>query len=208
MDDLTTYALLATSFFFVALSFGLLVRYRQISERINASTDLGHDLWQSLEQRLKKQDERILDMMGRLEVIQSRVLAATTNAPSAQAALPPTQTMSSPVAVSETKSGIAAEANPVAQQFESQESQESQAPLGPSVIEMKLDETQLAALKLLSENPKDTRQLTDSLHLSREHTARVMKGLFERGLVKRDDSSKPFVYQLTDQGKHFLSPGP
>ena len=204
MDDLTTYALLATSFFFVALSFGLLVRYRQISERINASADLGHDLWQSLEQRLKKQDERILDMMGRLEVIQSRVLAATTNTPSARAALPPTQTMSSPAAVSETKSGIA-EAIPVARQFESQE---SQAPPGPSEIEVKLDETQLVALKLLGESPKDTRQLTDSLHLSREHTARVMKGLFERGLVKRDDSSKPFVYQLTDQGKHFLSPGP
>lgn len=205
MDDLTTYALLATSFFFVALSFGLLVRYRQISEKINASADLGHDLWQSLEQRLKKQDERILDMMGRLEVIQSRVLAATTNAPSAQATPPPTQTMSSPVVVPETKSEIAAEANPVAQQFESQE---SQAPIRPSGIETKLDETQLAALNLLSESPKDTRQLTDSLHLSREHTARVMKGLFERGLVKRDDSSKPFVYQLTDQGKRYLPPGP
>ena len=205
MDDLSTYALLATSFFFVALSFGLLVRYRQISEKINVSADLGRDLWQSLEKRLKKQDERILDMMGRLEVIQSRVLAATTNAPSAQAVFPPTQTPSSSVAVSETKPEPAAEANPVGQQFESQE---LPVPLGPSKIEMKLDETQLAALKLLSENARDTRQLTDSLHLSREHTARVMKGLFERGLVRRDDSSKPFVYQLTDQGKLFLSPGP
>ena len=205
MDDLSTYALLATSFFFVALSFGLLVRYRQISEKINVSADLGRDLWQSLEKRLKKQDERILDMMGRLEVVQSRVLVATTNAPSAQAAFPPPQTPSSSVAVSETKSEPAAEANPARQQFESQE---LQTPLGPSKTEMKLDETQLAALKLLSENAQDTRQLTDSLHLSREHTARVMKGLFERGLVRRDDSSKPFVYQLTDQGKLFLSPGP
>ncbi len=88
MDDLTTYALLATSFFFVALSFGLLVRYRQVSQRITASTDMGRDLWQTLEQRLKKQDERILDMMGRMEVIQSRNMAAQlaqTTAPAAPA---------------------------------------------------------------------------------------------------------------------------
>ena len=61
MDDLTTYALLATSFFFVAIAFGLLVRYRQASQRINASTDLGRDLWSSFELRLMKQHELLLD---------------------------------------------------------------------------------------------------------------------------------------------------
>jgi predicted transcriptional regulator len=200
MDDLTTYALLATSFFFVAISFGLLVRYRQVSQKINASTDLGHDLWQSLEQRLNKQDERILDVMGRLEVIQSRVLSTmVANASSSPASPPVTQVLPSPVIVSEEKSSVATEIGPVAQQPESQVSSERSKP------ESKLDETQLAAMKLLSENPKDTRQLTDTLKLSREHTARVMKGLFEMGLVERDDSSKPFVYQLTDKGRGLLT---
>jgi len=70
-----------------------------------------------------------------------------------------------------------------------------------------LDETQLAAVRLLAESPKNTRQITDALKKSREHTARVMKELFERGLVRRNDTTKPFVYQLTDLGKRYLAAG-
>jgi len=208
MDDLTTYALLATSFFFVALSVGLLVRYRRVSERINASTDLGRDLSQSLEQRLKKQDERILDMMGRLEVVQSRVLAATAAGvpamPSSPAYAP---TVPASASTGKSKPDAATELGDVVQQPGSQESQPSQALSSFASSGVKLDETQLTAMRLLSESSKDTRQLTDALRLSREHTARVMKGLFEVGFVKRDDSSKPFVYQLTDEGRSVLSSG-
>ncbi len=196
MDDLTTYALLATSFFFVALSIGLLVRYRQISQRITESTDMGRDLWQTLEQRLKKQDERILDMMGRMEVIQSRVMAAQmaqTTAPSAPA-LPRTP----PQAPPQEKEEVVTEPGPTMQQPESQQSQ------APSRWP-RLDETQMAAVKILREGPKDTRQLTNTLKKSREHTARIMKELFDLGLVRRNDSTKPFVYRLTDEGRRFLS---
>lgn len=195
MDDLTTYALLTTSFFFVALALALLVRYRQVSQRINTSTDLGHDLWSSLEQRLKKQDERILDVMGRLEVIQARVMsAAAAQTPVTLSPLPPLV----PQPVAEEKTSGVTEAEPIMQQPVSQPSQV----VGPQTVE--LDETQLAALKLLSEAPKDTRQLTDVLKKSREHTARSMKELFEMGLVRRNDSSKPFVYELTDDGRRRL----
>lgn len=200
MDDLTTYALLAASFFFVALAFGLLLRYRQVSQKINSSTDMGRDLWGALEQRLKKQDERILDMMGRLEVIQSRVMAATVvHAPTASSRLPP---ISPPAPPMEEKPVPVTEPGPTPQQSESQPtSQKSQPPL----TELELDETQLEAIKLLGEGPKDTRQLTDTLEKSREHTARLMKGLFDLGLVRRNDSTKPFVYQLTDEGRRYLS---
>lgn len=193
MDDLTTYVLLGTSFFFVALSFGLLVRYRQVSQKITSSTDMGHDLWQTLEQRLKKQDERILDMMGRMEVVQARVMSGpAVHIPSPPAPAPlPAPSVEGPAHVTEP--------SPVAQQPESQH--KSQAP-SPS---RELDETQLAAIKLLSGSPKDTRELTDALKKSREHTARIMKELFELGLVRRNDSTKPFVYQLTDEGRRFLS---
>ena len=67
-----------------------------------------------------------------------------------------------------------------------------------------MDETQVAALKLLSESSKDTRQLTDALKKSREHTARTMKELFEMGLVARNNSTKPFVYHLTELGRSRL----
>ena len=112
-----------------------------------------------------------------------------------------------PASVAKSKSGVVIESGDVVQQPESQESQPSRALSSLASSGVKLDETQSAAMRLLSENPKDTRQLTDALRLSREHTARVMKGLFEMGFVKRDDSSKPFVYQLTDEGRNMLSSG-
>lgn len=213
MVDFVTYGLLTASFFFVALSFALLLRYRQVSERINYSTDLGRDLWSSLEQRLKKQDERILDVMGRMEVIQAKMITAAANQPSPslsqpQAVVPPPQT----AAPKEKPNRVTEPASPM-QQLESQEerpeSQQSQAqaasqtPIESSLV---LDETQLSALKLLGDSPKDTRQLTDALQKSREHTARLMKELFGMGLVRRNDSSKPFVYQLTDEGRRHLPP--
>lgn len=202
MVDVTEVALLGTSFFFVALSFALLVRYRQVSERVNASTDLGRDLWSSLERRLKKQDERILDMMGRVEVIQSRVMAASA----ALVAAPPVAAAPAPVVTSmpEVESVAGHTQTQPVQQPESQESRPSQAVVEGQMASPSLDETELAALRLLSEAPKNTRQLTDALGKSREHTARIMKGLFESGLVRRNDASKPFVYQLTDEGQRRL----
>jgi hypothetical protein len=145
---------------------------------------------------MKKQDERILDMMGRLEVIQSRVMAASASTHVGLGPSPPS-VMTQPLpAVGPS----APAAPPTAQQQESRvESQESQP-----VSRKFLDETQQTAIGLLSDSPKNTRQLTDALKKSREHTARLMKGLFELGLVRRDDSTKPFVYQLTDEGRRHL----
>jgi predicted transcriptional regulator len=206
MDDLTTYVFLASSFFFLAVALGLLARYRQVSQRINASTDLGHDLWQSLEQRLKKQDERILDMMGRLEVVQSRMLAATATQVSSPPNIgpPPTPSTLKQPPTEGGRDAVTVQTT-ILQQPESQGSQPSQAPTESAKSERKPDETQLAAMKLLVENSMNTRQLTDSLKKSREHVARVMKELFEMGLVSRNDATKPFVYQLTDEGRRFMS---
>jgi hypothetical protein len=200
LDDSVTIALLTAAAFFVALGFSLLLRYRQVSQKISASSDLGRDLWQALEQRMKKQDERILDMMGRFEVVQSRVMAAT-----AVQALPPAAPLSTPPPSpmqSQEKPVVVMEQSPVVQQPESRgESQGSQIPSK----ELMLDAMQSEVLKLLNVSPKNTRQLTDALGKSREHTARVMKELYEFGLVSRNDSTKPFVYQLTDEGKRRLS---
>ena len=205
VDDLVTAVLLASTAFFVALAFGLVIRYRQLSEKIAASTDLGRDLWQALEQRMKKQDERILDVMGRLDVLQSRVLAATVVQAPAPTPAPPTPT---PVPESQPTQGVTADvitSPPEVQHVESQP--ESHASQTPSHV-VHLDETQLKVVNLLAESPKNTRQLTDAVGLSREHTARLMKELFERGVVSRNDATRPFVYQLTDEGRRHLTPSP
>ncbi|MEM0440349.1 MAG: winged helix DNA-binding protein [Candidatus Caldarchaeum sp.] len=62
-----------------------------------------------------------------------------------------------------------------------------------------LHSSAIAALRLIREKGSVTsRDVSRSLNLSREHTARVMKNLYEMGLVTR--SGKPFKYNLTEKG--------
>lgn len=60
-------------------------------------------------------------------------------------------------------------------------------------------------LKLLMEGPKTSRQIEIVIGRSREHTARLMKKLFELGYVTRDTNTKPYTYAITDTGKTALS---
>lgn len=180
MDDLLTLAALASFAFFVALSFGLLLRYKQVSQKVNASTDLGRDLWEALEQRLRKQDERILDMMSRFEVIQSRVLEK----PVARAPQPTLTPVSSESLASVMDVHVT-------------------TPQPKSRII--LDETELSVIKLLSVKPRSSVEIKELIGKTREHAARLMKVLFDLRLVTRDTSKKPFVYQLTETGRLYLS---
>ncbi len=59
-------------------------------------------------------------------------------------------------------------------------------------------------LKLLVEGPKRSREIEGLIGRSREHTARVMKKLFEMNYVTRDTTSKPYTYAITDSGRTAL----
>jgi len=174
-----TFVAFASSAFFVALSFGLLLKYKQVSQKVNASNDLGRDLWEALEQRLKKQDEHILDMMGRFEVIQSRVSEKST--------VPVPQMAFAPMPIGKTVSAM--------------DVRNMTQPRSRIV----LDETELSVIKLLSVEPKSSVEIKELIGRTREHAARLMKVLFDLGLVTRDASKKPFVYQLTETGRRYLS---
>ena len=44
----------------------------------------------------------------------------------------------------------------------------------------------------------------ETVKKTREHTARLMKALFDGGLVTRDDSARPCAYLLTGRGRAYL----
>lgn len=56
-------------------------------------------------------------------------------------------------------------------------------------------------LKLLSERPKTSREIQHAIGRTREHTSRLMKGLYEMNLVTRESNIKPFKYAITDTGR-------
>ena len=193
MADIIFVANVASSAFFVVLSFGLLFRYRQVSQRISASNDLGRDLWIALEQRMKKQDERILDMMGRLEVIQLRFSENPSPTRASMLSSP------SPIAQSSKLEVQSQKTNP--SDAVTQVEQTSQI-----TSQITLDDTQIAVIRLLGDKPRSSVEIKELIGKSREHAARLMKTLFDEKLVSRDSSKKPFVYQLTDNGRKFLLP--
>jgi len=63
-----------------------------------------------------------------------------------------------------------------------------------------LTETELSALEMLaSEGPKTAPEIKDRIKLSREHTARLMKKLYEEGYLERDTSKIPFKYRVKEE---------
>jgi DNA-binding transcriptional ArsR family regulator len=51
-------------------------------------------------------------------------------------------------------------------------------------------------LNLLADGPKTSREIERAIGKSREHTARLMKRLYDMGYIKRDESMRPYKYTL------------
>lgn len=68
-----------------------------------------------------------------------------------------------------------------------------------------LTDTELAALELLAqEGPKTAPEIKERVRLSREHTARLMKKLYEEGYLERDTNKIPFRYSVKKEMEKFL----
>ncbi|MFQ5940295.1 MAG: hypothetical protein ACE5KA_01150 [Nitrososphaerales archaeon] len=91
----------------------------------------------------------------------------------------------------------------------SQESHDQAISDKPKTVRRSFEQegTQLVdyVLKLLADGPRTSRQIESVIGRSREHTARLMKKLFDLGYVTRDTTAKPYAYALTDTGKKVLS---
>jgi len=61
-------------------------------------------------------------------------------------------------------------------------------------------------LRLITEKPMTSRDIQITIGRTREHTSRMMKKLFEEGLVERDMQTKPFTYRITEKGLGKIRP--
>jgi chromosome segregation ATPase len=68
-----------------------------------------------------------------------------------------------------------------------------------------LTETEIAALEFLaSEGSKTAPEIKWKIRLSREHTARLMKKLYESGYLERDTNKIPFKYSIKKEMQDLL----
>ena len=56
-------------------------------------------------------------------------------------------------------------------------------------------------LRLITNKTMTSRDIQITTKKSREHTSRLMKKLFESGLVQRNTETKPYTYSITKKGK-------
>ena len=68
-----------------------------------------------------------------------------------------------------------------------------------------LTDTEIQVLEMLSsEGPKTAPEVKERVHLSREHTARLMKKLYEEGYLEREARKIPFRYSIKEEMKKLL----
>jgi len=68
-----------------------------------------------------------------------------------------------------------------------------------------LTETELTVLQLLAaEGQKTGPKIKEQIKLSREHTARLMKKLYEKGYLERSANKIPFTYSLKEEMRKIL----
>ena len=69
-----------------------------------------------------------------------------------------------------------------------------------------LTDTEVTVLEMLSaEGSKTAPEIKDRVRLSREHTARLMKKLYEKGYLERETGKIPFSYRIKEEMKKFLN---
>lgn len=61
-------------------------------------------------------------------------------------------------------------------------------------------------LHLITDKSMTSRDIQRALKRSREHTSRMMKKLFEDGLVERNTKTKPYTYSITEKGLERIGP--
>lgn len=182
-DDIFIAAAAAVTTATLVLLIATLVRYRAAVEDAGKSAQLAKDLWDSMNTRLSVQDARIIDLTAKVEVYSVRKAPTAASAPRPPA--PQTQNLASPTP-------RAAESAPLPATRLSQ---------GPESGEQR--ETQILAA--LASGPKSSREIKQIIDKTREHTARLMKNLYDRGLVVRNDRNKPYVYEITEAGRNYLN---
>jgi len=68
-----------------------------------------------------------------------------------------------------------------------------------------LTETELSVLEILaSEGKKTAPEIREKIKLTREHTARLMKKLYEKGYLERETGKMPYAYSIKEEMRKIL----
>ena len=189
LDDFVLALSVAVSTGCVVVLLAFLARYRTLTSDAAKSSQLAKNIWDAVNSRLSVMDARIIDIMAKVEIYSTRSGSAGGPGPVVNRER---DTQGAGDRVESVHISPRPRVSRVSEPLEGESGRE-----GKQEIEVRI-------LRSLAEGPKKSNEIKAVIDRSREHTARLMKILFERGLVARNDESKPFVYEITEAGRRYL----
>jgi CRP-like cAMP-binding protein len=193
LDDAIVYSSLGLSMIAVALTvfwFRYFPTLRKAAHEFAESSEIVKGVVEEFNVRMREQDRRMADIAIKLEVLEDRWFRG--GLPSSRSSdvhyrpfVGRNELFSASDAV--TSQGLGS----VSRGFEP-DKRTTQS----GKVNMRLNRVEQKVVDRLGEGPLTARQVQELLGSSREHAARLMKGLYNRGLVERDESKKPFTYRL------------
>lgn len=75
------------------------------------------------------------------------------------------------------------------------------------VPNMPVENITAQVLHLITDTSRTSRDIQITLGKSREHVSRLLKRMFEDGLVSRNEAAKPFTYSITAKGRKTIVGG-
>jgi hypothetical protein len=194
LDDAVLGVSLAISAGSAVVLFTFLIKYRTLTSDAIKSTQLAKNIYDAMNSRFSVMDTRIIDMMAKVEIYSAQSASRTPR----QAASTQTRTVQAP---SQPPSSVnlspPSQTSQVSQPVASQTSQVTSGSDHTRDVEGQI-------LRSLADGPKTSNDIKAVIDKSREHTARLMKILYGKGLVVRNDRNKPYVYEITDAGRRYL----
>jgi predicted transcriptional regulator len=228
-----TEALLILMGALLAVTGGAAVEYyrqlRNIQREYEKAKEAVEDIVLSFNRQLKREAEKLELVAYRVEAVSSKNDKALERSeevekrllalePKIGAGLKDREEMSARlIEVDKKLRDVVASQEALATKISDVEKQAQQFPMIPearveAVIPIKrekvlapLTETELSVLEMLArEGSKTAPEIKDRIKLSREHTARLMKKLYEEGYLERDTSKIPFKYRVKKEMKKLL----
>jgi predicted transcriptional regulator len=230
LADLT---LIAITAFLLSITAGAAIEYYRIIRRAQFEYEKARDLVEeivlSFNRELKRDNEKLDSTTYKIESNSTKIETALKKIESVEKSLSPIDTQITEVAKDSKRVAEAVtESNARIQEIEAghenlkavlagvkeQVNKLSAVPeirIEP-VIPIKRDkamaaltDTEIAVLEMLAaEGAKTAPEIKERVQLSREHTARLMKKLYEEGYLERETDKIPFKYNVKKEMERFL----
>ncbi|MHB2036658.1 MAG: hypothetical protein ACYCPW_07960 [Nitrososphaerales archaeon] len=204
MDIITLIALFLSIASIVIVMVSTVLLRKQVTTQYHTNADSELEvsaIVSEFNQRMKKLEENLVDQKVKLEILELRAQRSSGTVVSTGGGVIRSFESFEPRKENEIR---------VAPQSLSRT---DQSPIRTSSIEQRVDvdrrsgSTEHEALRLVFEGRGKTtvKDIQQKIGRTREHTARMMNGLFHEGLVNRDISVRPFAYSITQKGRDLLN---